>query len=146
VAVRNLDVSADILQASFERLFALVRRLVPSDGMSLTAASTLRRLERGGPRRLTELAGLEGVTQPAMTQLVSRLERARLANRAADPVDGRVVLVRITETGVEVLRKRRAASAQGLTELLARLTPADRDMILAALPAFDRLSDLLPPN
>jgi DNA-binding MarR family transcriptional regulator len=114
--------------------------------MSLTAASTLRRLERGGPRRLTELAGLEGVTQPAMTQLVSRLERDGLANRAADPVDGRVVLVRITEIGVEVLRKRRAASAQGLTELLARLTPADRDMILAALPAFDRLSDLLPPN
>jgi DNA-binding MarR family transcriptional regulator len=146
VAVQHLDAGEGVVQASFERLFALLRRVVPNEGMSLTAASTLHRLERGGPRRLTELAGLEGVTQPAMTQLVSRLERDGLASRLADPVDGRVVLVRVTEAGVEVLRQRRAVRAQRLHDLLEKLAPADRNKIIAALPAFDRLSELLPPS
>jgi DNA-binding MarR family transcriptional regulator len=146
MAVQNLEFSADTVQASFERLFAMLRRVVPSDGMSLTAASTLRRLEQGGPRRLTELAGLEGVTQPAMTQLVSRLERGGLASRVADAVDGRVVLVRVTDAGVGWLRRRRTARAERLTELLSQLSSSDRNRIIAALPAFDRLSELLPEN
>src|SRR5258705_8318508 len=103
----------------------MLRRVVPSDGMSLTSASTLRRLERDGPHRLTELAGLEGVTQPAMTQLVSRLERDGLADRVADQVDGRVVLVKITTAGAAVLRRRRQARSRRLTELLDQLTPEE---------------------
>jgi DNA-binding MarR family transcriptional regulator len=146
VVVKNVQASADTIAASFERLFGLLRRMTPVDGMSLTAASTLGRLHRGGPRRLTELAGLEGVTQPAMTQLVSRLERDGLAHRAADPADGRVVLVQVTDAGREAIQQRRAARAKRLSELLAALAPAERSAITAALPALDRLSDLLPPN
>jgi DNA-binding MarR family transcriptional regulator len=81
-----------------------------------------------------------------MTQLVSRLDRDGLARRVADPVDGRVVLVQITDAGREAVRQRRAIRAQRLTELLAHLDPAERETIIAALPALDRLSDLLPPN
>jgi DNA-binding MarR family transcriptional regulator len=146
VPVRDAEVSADTVIASLDRLYVLLRRMVPSDGLSLTAASTLHRLERDGPRRLTELAGLEGVTQPAMTQLVSRLERDGLANRLADPEDGRVVLVEVTAAGGAVLRRRREARARRLTDLLAHLTPAERQKIVAAVAVFNRLSDLLPPN
>jgi DNA-binding MarR family transcriptional regulator len=146
VPVRDAEVSADTVIASLDRLYVLLRRMVPSDGLSLTAASTLHRLERDGPRRLTELAGLEGVTQPAMTQLVSRLERDGLANRLADPEDGRVVLVEVTAAGGVVLRRRREARARRLTDLLAHLTPAERQKIVAAVAVFNRLSDLLPPN
>jgi DNA-binding MarR family transcriptional regulator len=114
-------------------------RLTPADGTSLTAASTLRRLEQSGPHRLCDLAVAEGVTQPAMTQLVSRLERGGLATRGGDPADGRVVVVRITAAGRELLRRRRAARADRLSGLLADLDPADRAAIVAALPALDRL-------
>lgn len=132
------------LAISFERVFTLVRRLNPQGDISLTAASTLRTLERHGPHRLSELATAEGVTQPAMTQLVSRLEKAGLAQRCADPADGRVVVVRIAAAGRELLQARRAARAQKLYELLSALDPADRAAIIAALPALDRLADLLP--
>ena len=77
----------------------MLRHGNPPNDISLTAASTLRRLEREGPRRLTELAAAEGVTQPAMTQLVTRLEKEGLAARGSDPADGRVVVVSITEAG-----------------------------------------------
>src|SRR5689334_10611093 len=137
---------ADQLQLvkSFERLFALLRRLNPQQDLSLTAASTLRTLEKCGPHRLSELAAAEGVTQPAMTQLVSRLERDGLAERCADPADGRVVVVRIADAGMQLLRRRREARAGKLLELMAGLAPADRAAIMAALPAFDRLADLGP--
>ena len=125
-----------------ERLFESLRRLNASDGLSLTAASTLRRLEQAGAHRLSDLAVAEGVTQPAMTQLVSRLERDNLAARGSDPGDGRVVVVRVTPAGRERLRRRRANRAKRLAELLAALDPADRAAIEAALPALDRLAHL----
>ncbi|HEY9523564.1 MAG TPA: MarR family transcriptional regulator, partial [Thermopolyspora sp.] len=67
------------LAAGLGRVASFMRVLnVPRD-LSMTTLSTLADLERFGPRRLTELAALEGVTQPAMTQIVSRLEREGLA-------------------------------------------------------------------
>lgn len=128
------------LAVAVERLFCILRRDLPPNDISLTAASTLRRLEREGPRRLTELACAEGVTQPAMTQLVQRLERDGLADRAADPADGRVVLVRVTEAGAELLARRRVARAERLAAHLAELSDDDQALIAAALPALERLA------
>ena len=131
------------LTASFERMFALLRRLNPPQEVSLTAASTLRTLERSGPHRISELAVREDVTQPAMTQVVSRLERDGLALRCPDRADGRVVMVQITAGGRDLLRRRRSARAEKLFDLTARLDPAEREAIMAALPALYRLADLL---
>ncbi|WP_426504196.1 MarR family winged helix-turn-helix transcriptional regulator [Dactylosporangium sp. McL0621] len=128
------------LTVAVERVFSLLRQGNPPNDISLTAASTLRRLERTGPRRLTELATAEGVTQPAMTQLVQRLEREGLADRAADPADGRVVLVRITRAGSELLERRRSVRAGHLAALLVDLSEHDEALIAAALPALERLA------
>lgn len=43
-------------------------------GQSLTTNVVLARLHADGPIRLTVLAAASGVSQPAMTQLVGRLE------------------------------------------------------------------------
>ncbi|GAA4252351.1 MarR family transcriptional regulator [Dactylosporangium darangshiense] len=128
------------LTVAVERLFSMLRQGNPPNDISLTAASTLRRLEREGPRRLTELATAEGVTQPAMTQLVQRLEREGLASRAADPADGRVVLVQVTPAGIVLLERRRAVRAEHLAVLLADLSDEDQALIAAALPALERLA------
>src|SRR4029077_6762963 len=95
------------IAAGVERLIGLVRSLSPADGLSLTAAATLATLERSGPRRLTGLAVQEGVTQPAMTQLIARLEGSGLVRREADPDDGRVVQVWLTDRGRDTLARRR---------------------------------------
>jgi DNA-binding MarR family transcriptional regulator len=128
---------------TFERLFELLRRLT-ADSTSLTAASTLRRLDQFGDHRLSDLAIAEGVTQPAMTQLVSRLERGGLVARAGDRTDGRVVVVCVTDAGRELVRRRRQVRTARLAELLTDLSPADRAAIIAALPALDRLSGSAP--
>jgi DNA-binding MarR family transcriptional regulator len=124
--------------AGLERLVSLIRRLSPP-GMSLTSAATLNTLERSGPCRLTALAATEGVTQPAMTQLVGRLAEAGLVVRSADPEDGRVVHVQLTDEGREFVARRRGIRAERLSGMLARLSKADQDALAAALPAITAL-------
>ena len=128
------------LAAGVERLVGMLRRLSPPGELSPTAAATLAALERSGPGRLTFLAAQAGVTQPAMTQLISRLEEAGLAGREPDPADGRVVLVRITADGRAMVARRRAIRARRLAVMLAGLSPQDRAALAAALPAMDALA------
>ncbi|MFG2191950.1 MarR family winged helix-turn-helix transcriptional regulator [Streptomyces sp. NPDC048639] len=140
------DLAAEDVAAALERLFRLFRRLGTPSELSLTAVSTLSALERTGPGRLTALAAREGVTQPAMTQLVSRLQESGLVTRASDPEDGRVVRVHITDAGREALARRRAARADRLGDLLDRLGPDERAALTAALPAIDALTRLEPED
>lgn len=128
------------LAAGLGRVVTLMRTLDVPRAASLTSMSTLATLERMGPCRLTELALYEGVTQPAMTQLVSRLEDGGLAERRRDPDDGRVVRVFITDDGHAALARRRAVQAERLAALLAELPEEDRAALAAALPALDRLT------
>src|SRR5580700_9903097 len=81
--------------AALHGLMVGVIRRVPRE-LSLTSLSTLSTLERAGPRRITDLAVVEGVTQPSMTALVRVLERDGLVARRGDPGDGRVALVAAT--------------------------------------------------
>jgi DNA-binding MarR family transcriptional regulator len=114
-------------------------RTTATRDLSLTTASTLATLDRSGPVRLSDLATREGVTQPSMTALVSRLERDGLAERSGDPHDRRAVNVVITERGRTALADRRARRAGVLAALLDRAEPDDRALIEAAAPALARL-------
>ncbi len=127
-----------------EVLFSLARLSLRqrSRDLSLTAAWTLFTMERTGPRRLTDLALNERVTQPSMTSVVSQLEDLGFAERRSDPADGRVVLVAITRAGREHLREMRRAGAHGVTTLIDRLSDQDVASLEAALPALSRLLDL----
>jgi DNA-binding MarR family transcriptional regulator len=124
--------------AGLERLLSLIRWLSPP-GMSLTSAATLNTLEHSGPCRLTALAATEGVSQPAMTQLVSRLAEAGLVTRCADPADGRVVQVQISDAGREFVSRRREIRTERLSRLYSQLSNADQDALAAALPAMHAL-------
>jgi DNA-binding MarR family transcriptional regulator len=137
------------IAAGVERLFGLLRSLNPAHGLSATAAMTLATLERSGPGRVTALAVQEGVTQPAMTQLIGKLQDSGLVRREADPGDGRVVQIRLTDQGRETLARRRAARAERLAGILAQISPEDRAALAAALPALDALASAqrdLPPR
>jgi DNA-binding MarR family transcriptional regulator len=138
----TVDVLAAGLAADLERIVGLFRSLSPASGLSMTAAATLAGIERLGPQRLTVLAAREGVTQPAMTQLISRLEDSGLARRKASPEDGRVVLVVITDEGRAMLARRRAGRTERLARIIAQLAPEHRAALASALPALDALASV----
>jgi DNA-binding MarR family transcriptional regulator len=145
----NMDVERmgpeEIAQALAEVAGAVIRSLVDRRGMSFTTSSTLGRLEREGPVRLTVLATAEGVAQPSMTQLVQRLESQGLVTRIGDPDDGRVTLVAITDAGREVLAERRREREARLVSLLATLSEDERRALGSAmettLPLVRRMAD-----
>jgi DNA-binding MarR family transcriptional regulator len=138
----TLDALAAALTTDLERIFRLFRSLSPASGLSMTAAATLAGIERLGPQRLTVLAVREGVTQPAMTQLISRLEESGLVRREASPEDGRVVLVVITDEGRAVLARRRSVRSNGMAAIIAQLSPEHRAALAIALPALDALASV----
>jgi DNA-binding MarR family transcriptional regulator len=131
---------AEVGAALYGLAVAAVRR-IPRE-MSLTSASTLFTLEQTGPRRITDLAVIEGVTQPAMTVLIRVLEEAGMVERRADPTDRRVALVAVTKTGTSYIRSRRRAGAGAFVELVDKLTDDEVASLIAAIPALERLREL----
>jgi DNA-binding MarR family transcriptional regulator len=113
-----------------------VARGTRSTTMSRVAAATLGLLERRGPHRITVLAEREGVSQPAMTGLVQRLEASGLVRRDEDPADGRVSLISITDAGRDALRARRAEQDARVAAWLETLSPTERDVLAAAVPVL----------
>ncbi|MCW2894307.1 MAG: hypothetical protein QOH87_3841 [Trebonia sp.] len=116
-------------------------RRAPRD-LTITSAATLATLDRTGPRRITDLAAIEGVTQPAMTVLVRVMEESGLVERRGDPSDKRVTLVWLTEAGASYVRTRHRKGVQAFARLIDQLTDDEFEALMAALPALQHLAAL----
>ena len=94
--------------------------------------------------RVGEVAARVGVTLPATSRLLRRLERRGLTTLGADRTDGRATRVRLTERGQRIrsaiLAQRRAA----LEQIAANLHEAERRDLAAGLgriaAGFDRFA------
>jgi len=129
-------------EAVYRLSAAVIRGIVQPTRISLTSASTLSAVSLGGPQRVTELAALQGVSQPSMTVVVSALEQAGLVERAPDPTDGRAVLVSATAAGERFLADRRQVMAEQIAALARRLPEEDAAALVAAVPALVQLREL----
>ncbi|MFC0335657.1 MarR family transcriptional regulator [Paenibacillus sepulcri] len=126
----------------FEDLTRIFIRLPSIEKLSFTTLSVLHTLSLKSPMRLTELTVNEQVTQSAITQLVTRLERAGLVERRPDPNDGRVVQVHITALGANVIDSRRLNRMTQLSKFSEGLTQEEKRAIASAIPALRRLVEL----
>lgn len=137
------DVRADRLSLVVERLVRRLRSVSAAapGAISSATASALGRLEQDGPLRVTRLARDQGVSQPAMTQLVDRIVKAGLARRATPGEDRRSVLVEITPSGIAAVAERRRRRSEHLHDLMQVVGDDDRTAIIAALAALERLTE-----
>ena len=136
------DLNVRDLTTIIEEFTTIFIRLPSVERLSFTTLSVLHTLSRLGPMRLTELTATEQMTQPAITQMVRRLEDDGLLQRRADPRDARAVLVQLTPRGAQVIEARRAARVERLASLLDRLSPEERAAIAAAVPALAHAIEL----
>lgn len=121
-------------------------RLPHSNGLSLAELGVLSALNRNGAMRISTLAGEQEMTQPGMTQLVSRMEQAGLVSRRPDPSDGRAVLVAATETGEQVFHTRDESRVALFAELYEQLDGEERQRLSEALPVLTRLMQIKEAN
>ena len=136
------DIAGGIAEALRVGASVMIRHL--ARGTSLTSRNVLAALAAEGPSRLTALATATGIAQPAMTQLVGRLEREGLAVRLIDPEDARATLVAITDAGRALRAELHQSARERMAELLDRL-PADDQATLAlamrvAMPLLQQLT------
>ncbi len=134
---RQLD---EIAEALPQRASALSRLFLTRTSVcvSRTEVGVLRILT-SGPRRITELAFEERVSQPAITLLVNRLAERGWVQRVADPSDGRAVLVSLTNAGEQVFAQLRAEYRALLHEEMATLGDREVATLATAVEILDRL-------
>jgi DNA-binding MarR family transcriptional regulator len=115
---------ADLLRAGCDLrvvLGRIVRRLrqhhEPGE-LTLSEISVLSRLDRYGPATPGALADDERVRPQAMGATLAVLEQRALVTRAADPHDGRRVLMSVNADGRRLLVDRRSANSQRMAAAL----------------------------
>lgn len=89
-----------------------------------------------------ELAELEGVSAPAMSAYVDRLQAAGLVGRRRSTTDRRRVELEVTEEGERILRSARSRRTAWLAARLRQLDPEELERVEAALPAFEKLLEV----
>lgn len=145
-----MDVRDDIYKVLHLSASLLIRHLAGGGCLSFSARALLATLADDGGTRLTKLAVSGGITQPAMTQLVGRLERDGLVVRLIDPDDGRGTLVDITDEGRAQLAQFRQTGRDNLAELLKTLSPDDAATLGLAMrvaaPLLDELKNVAAIN
>jgi DNA-binding MarR family transcriptional regulator len=109
--------------------------------VTLPESSALAQLERQGPLASGALAQLEQISAQSMGTTLSALQARGLVQRAADPGDGRRVVVSLTAEGREAMLGLRRERAEWLADALANgFTPLERAQLSAAIPLLDRLA------
>jgi DNA-binding MarR family transcriptional regulator len=140
----------EVVETLTQAAVLIVRHIFPRQGMGLGAMLVLSRIDREGPIRLTALAAAEGISQPAMTQLVQRLAREGLVTRVSDPADARATLIVITEAGRVLLADRRRLRHERLAALVATLSAEEEAALALAMrvasPIINRLIENVPPD
>jgi DNA-binding MarR family transcriptional regulator len=134
----------EIAEALPQRSTALSRLFLTrtSVAVSRTEAGVLQSLH-ARPRRITELAAEEAVTQPAITLLVNRLQERGWVQRTPDPNDRRAVLVSLTRAGEAVFATLRAEYRALLHEEMASLEDGEVEALARAVEILDRLIERL---
>lgn len=125
----------------------LARRLrqhaTVNESLTPSRFSALITIHQRGPVRLSDVADVERIGKSTVTRLAAKLERDGLVSRVADPHDGRSALLVTTQLGEELLASTNERADEHLRLRLARLDVQDVATIVTALPAIERLLDVM---
>jgi DNA-binding MarR family transcriptional regulator len=121
------------------RLARELRKETEQLGVTARQTTLLWLVRRSPGLSLAELAAEEGISAPALSGHVDRLERAGLLERVRSSEDRRRVGLRLTDQGEKLLRRIRARRTTWLAERLKGLDPAELEAVETAIPALRRL-------
>lgn len=98
------------------------------------------------PRTLTELALLQGVSLPPMSNSISTLEQRGWVKRSSPAKDRRVVLIEITPVGKATVERVGRAAESHLGDRLAALDGPSRRKLQGGLAVLRQVFDAPPPS
>jgi DNA-binding MarR family transcriptional regulator len=122
----------------------LIRRLRAEHSFPISHGAVLGRLDREGPRSVSDLAVAERVRPQSMAQTVGDLESDGLVERNPDPADGRRALVSLTASGRDTLAADRANREGWLVRAIEELPPEDQATVGRAIVLLRHLAEAEP--
>jgi DNA-binding MarR family transcriptional regulator len=132
---------ASDLSLAVMRLARQLRFRRSDSSVSLSQLSALSTLAKEGAMTPGALAIRERVRPPSMTRVIASLADLGFVARTAHPVDGRQVLVSVSQSGAQLVEAERRASQEWLKLRLARLNPDQRKTLLAAADLMSAIVD-----
>lgn len=118
-----------------------LRRETRTLGVTGGQATLLHLIHKNPGIGARELAEREGMSPPAMSGYVDRLETARLVTRTRSGEDRRRVGLTVTPEGFRILRAVRRRRTAWLAAHLRGLDPEELESIDAAIEPLSRLLD-----
>ena len=83
-----------------------------------------------------DVAKAFGVTLPAVTHIVDRLEQKQFLIRGDDPADRRVYVLELTRQGKALVQELHTMQMKGMEAVLQRMPSEDRQRVLKGLEAL----------
>ena len=102
--------------------------------------AALAALERHDSMTPGELAEHEKVQPPSMTRVIAVLEERGLVRREPHPTDRRQVILTVTADGRELVQRVRRRREAWLAQRLQELAPEEREILRAAAPILEKIS------
>ncbi|WP_323989979.1 MarR family transcriptional regulator [Nguyenibacter sp. L1] len=138
---RSLEIVAKDFTTAISRVLRRLRTEANPTELALSQMGVLSRLEQGGPMNTADLARAELMKPQSMGVILGSLEQEGLVERQPHPTDRRQVLFALTEAGAAVRTKHRAIKRDWLVRALAKLDPAQREALIAAIPVIRQVGE-----
>jgi DNA-binding MarR family transcriptional regulator len=129
------------LRVALVRMGRRMRREQGDDALSLHHMSALGAIQQLEEPTLARIAACEGVKPPSMVKTLQHLESLGYIERDAHPTDGRMMVLRISDKGDEMIDGLRRRRNRALADALDRLSPEEREVIERAVPILERLAE-----
>ncbi len=140
VARTNAGLAAELRISVMRLRRRLANERHPDNELSLGQMAVLGCLHRNGDLPIGELAAFEKVQPPSMTRTVTALEAAGFVVRRPHELDGRQVVVELTDTGRATVLADRDRRDAWLALRLTALTADERAALRRAAPIIQRLA------
>ena len=134
---------ADAVRAASRATVAATRATQDLPALPEAQVAVLRTLRSSPPLTPAELAQRLGLARPTISNLLRDLEAAGLVTRARSEVDGRSVILTITERARDVQDAFHRGRGLVVTSAWAGLDESDRAALASATPSLHRLAVLL---
>jgi len=90
-------------------------------------------LEKEGESKMTSLAHVMNVSTAAMTGVIERLVKYGYVQRNTDPRDRRIVKIKLTVKGTELIRKMNQQRREMIIKIFGKISETDRQDYLRIL-------------
>ena len=132
------DTIVSQFRASLGELRCVASERLVRHGVSMSHLHVMTMLERHGDLPMSRVAELLDVSDSNATGLIDRMEERGFVERVRHPDDRRVVLVRVSDHGRQILTDVEGLRDELLRRVLARLDDAQLKRLAAAVSDVQR--------